>query len=314
MTRRSRRIVGGLAALGLLAGGAALTLSLLLAPRPTGRVEIAPGVHYQVERQRAAAGHEYLALAVEIDLDVARVEFVQPVPNVAGAARAGHYRLQFADWILAAEDLDLLLATTPFHGDIDDTGRADEVLHGSRGRKLPFRGWQGLPGRTVWSTEPVIAGGVASHVPKQAHLVWVDRDGAPHAERMDHGRLLDLLSGDAGGIAQGVGLEIMQIEDGAIRPTYFAPRYARDLLNYRPLLGIDERNNRVFMMAFENASTRDMLDYALAQGVRTGGQLDAGNTTWLILGRGSAGVRPHAGIRGGRPIAAYLGVRFLPGS
>jgi len=63
-------------------------------------------------------------------------------------------------------------------------------------------------------------------------------------------------------------------------------------------------------MAFENITTRDMIDYAITKGVEIGGQLDSGNSTSLLFGKRVTHIFPHSGIRGLRPIAGYLGIRI----
>lgn len=283
-----------------------------LHPPLTARSEVSPGVYYDLSEQTGATGKRFRALSIEIDVGIARVEWVQPVPVVSDAREHGHYRLCFPDVILEQQNLDVLIATTPFHGEADDSRNESEARWGVAGRKALFDGWAGFPGRRVWVTEPVIVDGIVSHVPDRTNLVWLNKAGSLHTETMSRDRMLALMTADTGDrIEQGIGLEVIQVAGGMIKTAYNASRFTTDRLNYRPFIGTDGANGKLFLMAFEDASTHDMLDYAIARGVKDGGQLDAGNTTWLIVGSGTAGVFPHSGIRGGRPIAAYLGIRFL---
>ena len=103
----------------------------------------------------------------------------------------------------------------------------------------------------------------------------------------------------------GVGVQGLQVQNG--KPAY----NTLDSLPQaypRSFIGVDPENDIVWLIAFEKITGRAMIDEVVAMGIPWGGQLDSGDSTQMILGKGLPGIRPYTGIRNLRPTAGYLAV------
>ncbi|MGF1644443.1 MAG: hypothetical protein ACFCUJ_12405 [Thiotrichales bacterium] len=290
-----------------------LALSLLLRPARSDWRELAPGVAHFHGEVRFDGRAPFMALAIKVDLRHPDIEPFARMPRREVRPDDAHFRLSWPDIELERHQLRVLISTTPFNAKPDRSLVAEkEIEFGTRGERSSFPGIRGWPGRRVYSTEPVIAGGIVTHVPATSALLLIDEDKQITVAR-DPARSLEILrrvrAAGTSSPAWGFGYEVMQIWDGEISEVFTSPPFRDDRLNYRPFVGADGERRHLYLMAFEHASTLDMLEFARITGVDAGGQLDAGNTTWLLLGHGLDGIVPHSGIRGGRPIAAYLGIR-----
>lgn len=281
----------------------------LLRPPPVPAWQpIFRGVDYYAETLKGEFGGSGRAMAVRVDLSAPGVRLqVRPADAPTGQ---GHYRLAFPDWHLARHGLAVLINTSAFHGEALTQG----CVEGARGRPLDFRGWRGWPGRPVYATDVNIIAGAPLFVPERAHLLWFEQDLTPHFDLrpVSAARIQALLAASATPrLHWGVGLPVPQLWDRQILPWYLRDEFRRDA-ELKPFVGVDRGARRLYLMAFERASTREMLEFARRLGVEAGGQFDAGHTTTLLVGRGARGLPPHTGIRGLRPLAAWLGVQAEP--
>ena len=278
-----------------------------LLPVDTEWTEIYRGVYYlskYADDKKNGLNGQFVA--VRVDLSNPAVRVLTRQMDAEAEKEGGHYLLTFPDREVYARDLAVLISTTPFSGCPRNTA-GDVNTVGQGGEKRPFRGYEGYPGRIIWSTEPVVSEGVATHVPKRCKLLWFNGTNRAHVARdLTSARFAEMLNG--GDMRYAVGFEILHVAEGEVIPTYRRIKFKRNRI-LRPFIGIDAEGRFLYLMAFESASIYGMAKTAVELGVYVGGQMDAGNTTWLVVGKNPRGVRPFTGIRGGRPIGAYLAVK-----
>lgn len=276
------------------------------------KTEILPGITYEAQTVTLVDGAAYRYVLTSVDLNNKNIEIYQPVPNKNASVSTGHFKLGFPDLHIKNHKLKILINTTPFNGDYDHSERSEtEVLEGIRGEKRPFPGWKGYPGREVWVTEPVFSEGVASHIPARASLLWFSHAGRVNiSQGIDLDGIVKLTQNNANRAKYAAGMEVIQIQGGAIYKEFYKQKYRMDKVNYRSFAGIDAERNILFLMAFENVTTYEMLTQAQKSGIKDGGQFDSGNASWLIFGDGFDKIKAHSGIRGGRLVASFLGIKY----
>lgn len=279
-----------------------------LPPAVSDWEEIYSGVYYlskNVEDEKA--GLSGRIMAIKVDLLNPDVQVVTRQMDQEAEKEGGHYVLTFPDYEVYAKKLSVLISTTPF------SGRPSNVVArvGRSGEKRPFRGFEGYPGRTVWSTMPVVSEGRPTHVPRLSKLLWFDRNKKAHlaSSQMSSEEFLSLLR--KGSIEYGVGFEVLHVINGRVDLVYNREKFKKKY-EMRPFIGIDRLGRFLYLIASESSSRYGMAKMAAELGVDIGGQMDAGNTTWLIVGEDPKGIRPLTGIRGGRPIGAYLAIKSKP--
>ena len=271
---------GGLLIVGSVLAGAGLIYALR-AP-VTARTEIFNGVFLTVENVPASSRGSGRVMIVEVKWDTPGVRLVNrpfSYPLKTGDPSAPQYRLAMADWSLLRDNASILVNTTEY---------------------TPNSKFHSLPGMPVRSVETVVVDGKVSHVDKNSYLMYWDKEMQAH--------LLFTKPPDPRSLAEavfGFGVQGVQIFDGKTR--YNAIDNKNDLIS-RTFIGFNENNKTLYLLAFERASVNEMVQRALAAGVRFGAQVDSGSSTNLLVGAGAKHVLPHAGIRNWRPLGAYLEV------
>jgi len=290
---------------------AGFTFYFLSRPKLSPAIQIFPGITYSAEKIKSRYADEtFLAVTATVDLTNNNLQIIQPAPYQVPEKPKAHFKLQFADFILEEKNLDIIINTTPFHGEIDNS-KTHEILSGFRGNKTDFTDWQGYPGRSVWSTEPIVTNGKATHIPTHSNLLWLDANNKAFISHITGNDLRSSLEHQKPySIQNAFGYEVIHVKNKKPQPIFLRPEFQKDRIRKRTFIGINKASNQLFLMAFENITTRDMIDYAITKGVEIGGQLDSGNSTSLLFGKRVTHIFPHSGIRGLRPIAGYLGIRI----
>lgn len=272
--------------LGLVAGLSLVGLYFLLRPGVTDRREIFKGVFLTVEELEDSADGSGRAMIVEVHWDTPGVNLrhrpfsFEPDPN---DPEAPIYRLEPADWGLLRHKASVLINST---------------------RYLPEVFYRSYPGAKVRSVETLIIDGKMSHLHKHSYLMYWDKDRNAHQlvnkpptpESLEEAVLA-------------MGIQGVQVWD---RRAHYRALGNRDLTIPRTFIGIDTERHILWLMAFENVSGYRMIDRAVELGMEFGGQMDSGDGTSLLIGRGAKDVLPHTGIRFRRPLGPYLMVDAEP--
>lgn len=264
----------------MVTGG--LLLHFILRPVETGRKEVFKGIHLTVEPIPSGSGSGKVMIA-EVQWDVPGIRINSRPYDFPVSEGGPHYRLSLADWGLLRSGAALLVNTCIY--------KPDDL------RSI-------LPGSKVRSLDTLVVDGAVSHVHPHSYLLYWDAAGnavmqlskPPSAESLAMA-------------VTGIGLQGLQVKGG--KPDYRAitgldERFARTFI------GIDPTRNVLFLLAFEEATTTYMIERAVAAGVITGGQVDSGSSTHLLVGAGADGVRSHSGIRNWRPLGPWLTVQADP--
>lgn len=278
-----RRAAFALGLLALFAGIALWALTLYLRPEPSDWKPIYQGVDYKAEELPAMAGDKGRMMALRVQLDAPGVEVMMRPIDPDARAEDGQYFLSLPDWERSLLGLNILMNTTMY---------------------TPGGLLQSYPGRVVNAVDTVIANGRPSHQFAHSYMLWVDQAKTPHIETTKPPNFDKLTSA-----VWGVGVQGVAVLDGKVRPETIDQLATADS---RTFLGFDAARKQMFLLAFEQATPVTMMEYAVKQGVQFGGMLDSGSATWLILDGDAKGLRPFTGIRGGRPLGPYLGVRARP--
>jgi hypothetical protein len=246
---------------------------------PVLATEIYQGVTYGCERLVADEQGSGLMHWVRVDLTAPGIElYVTPLDPQA-VERGWQYRLQHTATVLNNEHLAVAVNATYFSSD---------------------SGWVRRTGDFARSDVATIANYIVSHVPEHTYLLCFDEHLVPSMERAwppkdSVPRRFRWGLGGQGGPMLGQG----KIYEGTSRkPT-----------DARTAVGVDCEKRLLFLAAFENASERRALEKLAQLGAVDGMLLDGGNSTSMVLGGKSHGVRPGVLIGDWRPVATHLGVR-----
>ncbi len=158
--------------------------------------------------------------------------------------------------------------------------------------------WLRRAGEPARGSELVIADGVASHVDENNHLVWFDKDLAPHVELRRTPRpeaLRDARWGIAG--------QVLVLQGGV--PT----RQGDQIIDRQTMLGIDEAKHLVWLAAFEKASSNAAAEVLARHGVQAAIRLDGGDSSTLVIGEGARDLRSGPVLGAWRNSATFFGVR-----
>ncbi|MEX0330512.1 MAG: phosphodiester glycosidase family protein [Puniceicoccaceae bacterium] len=249
-----------------------------LRPGTQPRTQIFQGIFLTVEETPSGR-----LMIVEVHWDTPGVQFsnrAYSFPVDPTNQDSPHYRTTFADWALFREGAAVLVNTTLF---------------------LPDSLKTFLPGYPVRSNETLVVDGEVSHVHDHSYLLYWDADGNVHLQRSKPPSPESL---DAA--VSGIGLQGIPVSQGQVRPRAISDHGEA---NARTFIGVDPERKVLFLMAFEKATPIQMLEQAVAHGVKVGGQVDGGSSTNLIIGTGAKDLPPHTGIRGWRPVGPYLIVK-----
>lgn len=286
MPSLSRNFLRGASA--LAAGAAFFVGFLFLAGPPSSapRKQIFRGVYLTVDAAQETVANGGKVMIVEAHWDVPGVKLVHRPYSYSDAPTdpaASHYRLEWADWGLLRTGAAVLANTSIYY---------------------PAEFWRSLPGFSVRSLETIVVDGQPSHVDPNSYLLYWDSSMEAHLQATKP-PALDALER----AVLGVGLQGVQVLDGF-------PRYQAidgdEERSPRTFLGVDPDRKVLYLIAFEDATARFMIDRAVESGVIFGGQLDSGGASHLLVGWGASGTPPHTGFRHWRPLGPYLMVFAEP--
>jgi len=259
----------------------------LYRPSPVSRKEIFKGVFLTVEEtpRTNRLSHNRLMI-VEVHWDTPGIQLANrpfDYPVDPSNPVEPHYRLTNADWALARSGASVLVNTTGY---------------------APEKFYRSLPGLPVRSSETVVVEGHPSHIHAHSYLMYWDRTLQAHMvsrKPPDPDSLADAFLG--------IGLQGIPVAEGQAR---YHALGNKELVMPRTFIGIDPGRKILWLMAFEKASGRFMIDRAVKEGVIYGGMVDSGSASHLLVGSGASGIRSHTGIRHWRPLGPYLTVFAEP--
>ncbi len=278
---RSRRTLAGIA----LAAAALVVLWAQESLRPPLSADWRPifrGIEYRCDRI-GPGSDRVTALRIDLEDPTVRIE-LRPV-DPALAAEDRHYRLAIPDWERVRHGYDILLNTVLYE---------------------PGEIWRAIPGLPVRALETVVVDGRPTHLDPHSYLFWSGREGRLHASRTkpphpDQWR----------NARWGLGLQATQVVEGKVHMGALGD-VSKSSRHGRTAIGHDQSGRRLFLVAAEGATSWELADTMAAWGVFLGGELDGGSSTWVLFGSRAAGLLAGAGIRGGRPLGPYLGIRAQP--
>lgn len=255
-------------------------------PTPQIRAEIFQGVFLTVEDAFYVEEASGKTMILEVHWDAPGLRLAnRPFDyDVNPEDTSGpHYELKYADVALRQADAAILVNTSLY---------------------TPADLLNSLPTRPVRSIDTLVVDGQISHIHAHSYLLyWDDAMNAelllekpPAQDKLEKAVL-------------GIGMQGVQVMDG--RPNYNALG-DQDIQQARTFIGIDPDGRRLYLMAFENATGRHMINRAIQAGVIYGGQLDSGDATNLIIGADAQGVAPYTGLRNLRPLGPYLTIYAEP--
>lgn len=254
-----------------------------LRPDVSDRREIFSGVFLTVEETAQPDHGSGRIMIVEVYWDTPGIEIHNrpfSYPIATDDPQSPHFRLTNADWALLTGDAAVLMNTTRYH--------PDHPTHS-------------LPGKPVRSVETVVADGHVSHVHEHSYLMYMDHQG--NAIQLFN-KPPDRTSLSAA--VWGIGLQGIQVSD---RKARYQAIGNLDEKMPRSFIGLDPEKKILYLIAFENADGKLMIDRSVQAGVVVGGQVDSGGGTTLLIGPGATGVTTHCGIRNWRPLGAYLTIQ-----
>jgi hypothetical protein len=281
-----RRWIKRLSAALLLILLGALLLHWFLLPPAMERTEIYKGVFMTVESlpQSEHGGGRVMIVEVHWDTPGVRISNRSYDYEVdPDDMDSPHYRLAYADWALMREKASVLINTAIFHPD-------------------SLKSF--IPGYPVRSNETLVVGGTTSHIHEHSYLMYWDAGGNVHVKQSkppDEASLAEAVTG--------IGLQGIPVSGG--RAVFHAIGNKEEVFR-RTFIGVDPARKILYLMAFDKASARLMLEKAVEVGAVYGGQLDSGTSTNLLIGNSASGVRAHSGIRGPRPLGPYLIISAEP--
>ena len=283
MKKKLRRIFCWLCILVLAGVLVAVALWRFLLPTPMTKTEIFQGVHYlsaEIENREGTTGR---MMAFEIELDAPGLEFfIRPLDPEA-TEEGAQYVLRWADLEVLRHDLALL-------------------VNGALYR--PGEWSKSYPGARVSAVESLVIDGELTHLHQHSYLIWLDETLLPYVETKKPP------PADAVRRAKwAIGVQALQVVNG--KPIDRTTENRAQIMK-RTFIGVDPKQRKLWLLVFEAIDSYQMAEIAAEMGIVYGGQLDSDNGTWGIVGPGAEGVRAMTGIRGGRPLASYLGIRASP--
>lgn len=260
-----------------------LTVRHLLRPPVSAWRPVFRGVDYYCEEVATQNGESGRIAAVRIDLNAPGVDVILRPLDPEAVRQGAHYFLELPDLALGRDSLDVLINTAIFH---------------------PGQWWQTWPGRAVRNVDMVVVAGRATHFWEHSYLFWADRNGQIHVNHYKPPKPEDVASA-----VWGIGLQSVQVSEGRLNMGALGERGPAGRISF---LGADPEARRLFLLACENASALTLAEAAIRLGVKTGSAMDGGASSWLLFSPRAKGLLPFTGIRGGRPLGPWLGVRAQP--
>lgn len=267
----------------LLVALAGFLLWRFLLPTPVKKTEIFRGVHYLSTVIENVEGERSRMMMFEIELDAPGLEFFIRPFDPEAIEEGEEYVLRWPDLEVLRHDLALLINGT---------------------RYKPGDWWRSYPGARVSSVESLVLDGQDAHHHEHSYLIWFDETLLPHVQTEK--------PPPAEAIRQAkwaIGVQGLQVVDG--KSSYASLGDSTGVM-MRPFIGVDPKQRKVWFLIFEAIDGYTMADVAREMGVVYGGQMDADDGTWGVIGPGAKGVRSMTGIRGRRPLACYIGIRASP--
>jgi hypothetical protein len=245
---------------------------------PPSGTEIFQGVVYGCERLVPSEEGSGAIHWVRVDLNAPGIElYVTPLDSKA-LEQGWQYRLR---WVSSAVRQERLAV----------------AVNGALFTSTPT--WRPrLPGDLAKGVETVVSDHVVSHVWEHTYLLWFDDRLTPTLEtsKPPSPKVLNAAKWGIGG--QGVGLQ-----GGKLRPINTR------VPNSRTAIGIDPKQERLFLAVGEHVSPHLILATLARLGAKDGMLLDGGGSTSMAVARGQSGQGVRALVGGWRPVATHVGVR-----
>lgn len=202
-----------------------------------------------------------------------------PLPKQGWTQTTGDrlFKLELADWAMLRHQPSIFVNTT---------------------RYTPHQIWRSFPGNAVTTLETLVIDGQASHQHVHSYLLWWDQGGNAFMEPCKP-PTPDILRS----AVLGIGVQGISIKNGLAQPGTMSG-FAEPIP--RTLMGIDNANKTLYLIAFEEITDAGMVEMAIAAGVQDGAMVDSGDATHLLIGPEAKDVLPHTGLRNRRPLAGYL--------
>lgn len=260
-------------------------LYFLLRSKPSERQEIYQGVFHSVEDFYDPVGGDGRVTIVEVHWETPGVEFFIRQPDLLDNGNPDqHYTLTLPTVEIIKHDLAAFINLTRYY--------PDDVL-------------KSYPGAKVGTVETIVIDGVYTHVHEHSYMLRWDENMVFHFDTHKPPRVEDLQRAKMGFGVQGV-----QIHERKING-FTLSGWDSTAVN-RTFIGLDTEKKVLWLFAFENVTPAFMTQYAAGKGLVHGAQVDSGNGTHLLLGSGAKGLLPFSGVRSGRPLGAYIGVKANP--
>lgn len=275
-----KKLIGFLLSLLLLGIAVLWGIREWLRPPVSGWRPVFQGVDYYCAEIPPRGAESGRVVALRLHLDDPSVSLLMRPIDRDALESGGQYILTWPDWERSEQDLAVLLNSAIYY---------------------PGQMWQSYPGQTVKAVDMVVVNGRETHFYPHSYLLWLDRERRPHVSLTKPPTKEQIADAQ-----WGIGLQGVQVVEG--KGNYGAID-RHEHAEARAFVGFHAERRELYLMAFENVTPVTMIDIAVELGVHFGGMLDSGNATWLILSPDAKGLRPWTGIRGGRPLGPYIGVR-----
>jgi len=253
----------------------------LLRPSLLERTEIYKGVYLTVEELPDGR-----AMIAEVHWETPGVQIGQRDYDFEFSpdnSHSPHFRLTLADMALWREAPSLLVNTT---------------------RYMPHEPMDSLPGMSVRTLETLVVDGRLSHVHEHSFLIFWDREMNARLQSSKPPSAQNLETA-----LQAMGVQRVDMNNGQIGSF---TREETDELYDRTFIGVNPEKKVLYLLVMENVSRYYITLRALQAGATFGGEVDSGNSSTLLVGKGASGIRAHTGIRNLRPLGPYLTVRADP--
>jgi hypothetical protein len=280
-----RALIHCCVALAALLGVYLVLRMVILIPETMLRTEVSRGVFVTVgEVDDDVSSGKYIIAEIHTRTPGLRLT---PAPfDEAARSDGGHFLSRLPDWIAVRKSFTLMVNT---------------VMHEPTGR---FGWWPGQPLRCI---ETVVVDGRASHSDPHTYLIWWDsfQNLSVETEKTPTEEALLAAFG-------GIGTQAMVLVDGELSPFFANNRNTWTESDSRTFIGVDPNRDILWLIVAEQGTEAFIASLAMDEGVRFGGFLDSGDSTTMIFGRSASGIRPYSGIRGWRPLGAYLMIQAPP--
>lgn len=241
--------------------------------------EIYQGVWYRCDRLTPDEEGRGLVHIVRIDLAAPGVQLYVTPLDAQAAAQGAQYRLALPMAVLDGNRLAVAVNGTLFN-----------VLG-----RLP------IPGALAKSNETLVSSGAVSHIHAHSYLLWFDGQLMPTLQTTKPPSADALRRARWGISGQGV-----MLARGQSAPP---PGTKRDC---QTAIGIDPSRRLLWLMVFENASSRAAARAMAAAGATDAILVDSGDSSCMVIGAAASHADAGAVHGGYRPVATCFGVTARP--